>query len=554
MERAEDRVSESVASAIVGEFERHSLERAYCVPGESYLAVLDALYSSTIPVVTCRQEGGAAYMAMAEGRLTGKPGLVMVTRGPGAANAMIGIHCAYEEGVPLVALVGLPALSSRGTRAFQEFEFQQWYSTTTKEVLVIDEPAHARWAVDNAIRLANTGRPGPVAIGVPEDVLKWPVEPAGQRSLPHEGPGKYSDATFAELAQQLNAAVNSSQRPVMVVGDHRLSENSSRRLEEWCQRRSIPIVADLRSYGLIDNSSDVYVGALGVGKGWDIPAWITKSDLLIYMGCVRSDINSDHVSDAFNKRTMVVGSSEMVPFHSGRLDHLIEVPAENLCGALGFTYKPSSVPVERTEWLREGREAYLASQDVERAIEPDGRLEPYSLTAQLTGVIRDLLPMGTVVTYGAGTYTGVPQSLLPAKGHKTVAGTLNGSMGYGIPAAVAAKLARPASPVVSYAGDGDFLMNGQELATAVMQKAPVVVIIVDNSRYGTIQDHQEREFPGRVSGTLLENPNFEYYAKSFGCDYLVAEDVMSDPSLFSSALKSEVPTIIYVNELDDASR
>lgn len=552
MERAEERVSESVASAIVGEFERHSLERAYCVPGESYLAVLDALYSSTIPVVTCRQEGGAAYMAMAEGRLTGKPGLVMVTRGPGAANAMIGIHCAYEEGIPLVALVGLPALSSRGTRAFQEFEFQQWFSTTTKDVLVIDEPAHARWAVDNSIRLANSGRPGPVAIGVPEDVLKWAVEPAGERSLPNEGPGKCGLATFTDQAQQLSDTVNSSQRPVMVVGDHQLSEKSSLRLEEWCQQRSIPIVADFRSYGLVDNSADVYVGALGVGKGWAIPDWIAKSDLLVYMGCVRSDINSDHVSEAFDKPTIVVGSSEMVPFHSGRLDHLIEVPSENLCGAMGFTKQPSSVPTERAEWLREGREAYLASQDVERAIEPYGRLERYHLTARLTGVIRDLLPKGTVVTYGAGTYTGVPQSLIPAKGYKTVAGTLNGSMGYGIPAAVAAKLARPASPVISYAGDGDFLMNGQELATAVMQKAPIVVIVVDNSRYGTIQDHQQREFPGRVSGTLLKNPNFEYYAKSFGCDYLTAEDVVSDPSLFSSALNSEVPTIIYANESDDS--
>lgn len=542
-------MTESVASAIVGQFERYGLERAYCVPGESYLAVLDALYSSTIPVVTCRQEGGAAYMAMAEGRLTGKPGLVMVTRGPGAANAMIGIHCAYEEGVPLVALVGLPALSSRGTRAFQEFEFQQWFSTTTKEVVVVDEPAHARWAVDNAIRLANSGRPGPVAIGVPEDVLKWAVEPAPQRSLPYDGPGKYRAATFAEQAQQLDDAVNRSQRPLMVAGDHQVSEESARRLEEWCQQRSIPIVADLRSYDLVDNSADVYVGALGVGKAWAIPDWAAQSDLLIYMGCVRSDINSDHVSGAFNKPTIVVGSSEMTPFHSGRLDHLIEVPADQLCRALDFTNEPSSVPVERTEWLREGRAAYLGSQDVERAMEPGGRLERYSLSARLTGVIRDLLPEGTVVTYGAGTYTGVPQSLIPAKGHKTVAGTRNGSMGYGIPAAVAAKLARPDSAVISYAGDGDFLMNGQELATAVMQKAPLVVIIVDNSRYGTIQDHQEREFPGRVSGTLLENPNFEYYAKSFGCDYLTAEDVVADPALFTSALNSEVPTIIYANEV-----
>lgn len=542
-------MTESVASAIVGQFERHGLERAYCVPGESYLAVLDALYSSTIPVVTCRQEGGAAYMAMAEGRLTGKPGLVMVTRGPGAANAMIGIHCAYEEGVPLVALVGLPALSSRGTRAFQEFEFQQWFSTTTKEVVVIDEPAHARWAVDNAIRLANSGRPGPVAIGVPEDVLKWAVEPAPQRSLPYEGPGEYGAATFTEQAQQLDDAVDSSRRPLMVIGDHQLSEESARRLEEWCQLRSIPIAADLRSYGLVDNSADVYVGALGVGKAWAIPDWVAESDLLIYMGCVRSDINSDHVSEAFNKPTIVVGSSEVTPFHSGRLDHLIEVPADHLCRALDFTNEPSSAPAERTEWLREGRAAYLASQDVERAVGRGGRLERYSLSARLTGVIRDLLPEGTVVTYGAGTYTGVPQSLIPAKGHKTVAGTLNGSMGYGIPAAVAAKLARPHSAVISYAGDGDFLMNGQELATAVMQKAPLVVIIVDNSRYGTIQDHQEREFPGRVSGTLLDNPNFEYYAKSFGCDYLTAEDVVADPALFISALNSEVPTIIYANEV-----
>lgn len=544
-------MSYSVASAIVAEFERHSLKRAYCVPGESYLAVLDALYSSTISIVTCRQEGGAAYMAMAEGRLTGRPGLVMVTRGPGAANAMIGIHCAYEEGVPLIALIGLPALSSRGTRAFQEFELEQWFSTTAKQVVVIDEPDHARSAVDNAIRLANSGRPGPVVIGVPEDVLKCSVDPAPKEDFLDE-PTDECVSGAVGAACQLTAVVDRSQRPIMVIGDDHLSEEAARKVEEWCGERSIPIVADFRSYGLIDNSAKTYVGSLGVGKAWDIADWFVESDLVIYLGCVRSDINSDHVSEAYNKPTIVVGSAEMIPFHAGRMDALIEVRADDLIRGLQDSDAVVAVPEGRHEWMRRGRKAYNLSQEVSPTIKPGGRLECYSTTAQLVGAVRDLLPPGTVITYGAGTYTCVPQTLIPAKGHKTVLGTRNGSMGFGIPAAVAAKVTMPDAPVVSFAGDGDFLMNGQELATALMEKAPIVVIVVDNSRYGTIQDHQEREFPGRVSGTMLENPDFEHYAQAFGCDYLTAEDVLSNPVLFSSALGNNVPTIIYVKENNDS--
>lgn len=535
--------TETVAEAIVSELESAGIERGYCVPGESYLAILDALYASDISLITCRQEGGASYMAMAEGRLTNKTGLVLVTRGPGASNAMIGIHCAYEEGVPMVALVGLPPLSSRGSRAFQEFELSQWFSTTSKQVVVVDEPQHARWSVSNALRWATSGRPGPVIIGVPEDILKKAVPSV---SAPLEGvEGEISTVDVSGLARRIER----SRRPVVVVGDDRMSERASTALTTWCAARSVPILADFRCYALVDNSSEVYAGALGVGKTWNISAWIAEADLIVYLGCVRSDINSDHVSDAYDKPTIVVGEPEVLPFHSGRLDQLINADRNQVCHALEAQGPAQAAPdSERTEWLRSARKAYVASQDVEAAVAPGGRLQHYPNTGRLAGAIRDDLPPGTIVTFGAGNFTAIPQTLIPAAGHKAVIGTRNGSMGLGVPAAVAAKLARPDVPVIAFAGDGDVMMNGQEMATATMFNAPVVVVVVDNSRYGTIRDHQEREFPGRISGTNLDNPGFQSLAQSFGWNYLTAEEVLESPDLFHSALHDDVSTLVYVRE------
>src|SRR5699024_892810 len=304
-------------SALVAELKRHGIRRGYCVPGESYLAVLDALHESVIRLITCRQEGGASYMAMAEGRLTQIPGLLLVTRGPGASNAMIGIHCAYEEGVPLVAIVGLPAHASRGTRSFQEFGFEQWFNATAKHSVVLDEPRHARFAVNNAIRLASEGRPGPVVIGVPEDILGQPVPPVPDRGMPGSVTvGQGATAPEGAVAA-LNATVDSAKRPVLVVGDHTLSAEAARHLEKWATARAIPLVADFRSYALVDVSAEVYVGALGVGKSWNIPDWISEADRIVYLGCPRSETNSDHHSPVYDKATTLIGSSELLRFHGG---------------------------------------------------------------------------------------------------------------------------------------------------------------------------------------------------------------------------------------------
>lgn len=541
-------MTDTIATALVAELERHGITRGYGVPGESYLAVLDALYESPIEVITCRQEGGASYMAMAEGRLTNTPGLLLVTRGPGASNGMIGIHCAYEEGVPMVAVVGLPAHAARGVRSFQEFDFEQWFNATAKHVVVLDEPEQARYAVDNALRIASSGRPGPVIIGVPEDILLQEVPPAPERKTPTTvTPGEPAGAQGAISA--LETTVDTAERPVIVVGDDALSETGARRLEAWCRQRQIPTVADFRCYALVDTEAETYVGALGMGQPWPLTEWISEADHIIYLGCVRSEANSGHYAPAYDKPTTIIGSPELLPFHGGRVDELIDIRSDLLCRGLSETEAEAAVPQERSQWLARARQAYLPTRDVEAATAPGGRLEPYRTAGRMTGAIRDLLPEGTIVTFGAGTFTGVPQTLIPPKTHKGVLGNKNGSMGFGVPAGIAAKLARPEAPVLIYSGDGDFLMNGQELATAAMFGAAVVVVVVDNSRYGTIRNHQERDFPGRVSGTDLQNPDFRLYAEAFGGRYLDAEEVTENPALFTEALEdSSRFTLIHARE------
>ncbi|WP_236865330.1 thiamine pyrophosphate-dependent enzyme [Brevibacterium daeguense] len=553
-------MSSTVATTIVDLLERHGITRGYCVPGESYLAVLDALYSSDISTITCRQEGGAAYMAMAEGRLTGVPGLLLVTRGPGPANAMIGIHCAYEEGVAMVVLVGLPPLSSRGARAFQEFEFQQWFNATAKSVVVIDEPRHATAAVDTALATARAGRPGPVIIGLPEDVLIAEVPerswPAIERNFPAiEQTSSMLSAVMGEAAMAaarpevdaVERLVSEAKRPLIVVGDG-IDEEGSRRLTTFASAHQVPLVADFRTYGQVDNSSDCFVGALGVGKGWNVTEWAAEADLLVYLGCVRSDINSDHLSPAFDRPTVVVGPPELLPFHCGRLDLLVDISPDALCCALSGNPPAAARGTARSEWLRRGRAAYEQSTDAAAAAAPGERLAAYRTSALLAGAIRDVLPADTIITYGAGSFTGVPQTLLPATCHRGALGTRNGSMGFGVPAAVAAKLARPNAAVIAFSGDGDFLMNGQELATAKRCGAGIVVVVVDNGRLGTIRNHQEREFPGRVSGTDLVNPDFESYATAFGFRYHTAEEVIEDPQLFADVLRADVPTLVHAHE------
>jgi acetolactate synthase-1/2/3 large subunit len=473
---------------LVEQLEASGVERVYCVPGESYLEVLDALYDSTIRTVVCRQEGGAGFMAVAVGRLRGTPGVAMVTRGPGAANAAIAVHT-----------------------AFQEFDLSGWFGTTAKKVLALDVPDRAADVVAEAFHIAASGRPGPVVVGLPEDVLVAVTDADTREPLP-VGEGAVSPAQVDGLRRLLLAA----HRPLVVVGGDRWTAASAARFTEWCERWRLPVAADFRAHDIVDHASPAYVGWLGFGRDAALAARLDEADLLLFVGCGAGDVLSDgYQLGRHADRVVVADLDPDLRTHQLRADlHLVASPAALVEALAGCA--PPSEPAwpDRAEWA-EWASSARAEQQRFSTPEPAGSASGVDLGAAMA-VQRDRLPADAILTYGAGNHAVWPQRYLPHHGRPSVLAPRNGAMGFGLPAAVAASLNHPDRQVVTIAGDGCFLMNGQELATAAAVGARPLVLVVDNAMYGTIRTHQERAHPGRPSGTALSNPDFAAYARAFG--------------------------------------
>lgn len=528
----------SAGHLIVKQLEAEGVTRVYCVSGESYLDVLDGLYDSPILTVVCRQEGGAGMAAMAEGRLTRRAGVAMVTRGPGAANATIALHNAWQDGTPLVLFVGLVDSREREREAFQDFSLSGWYATTAKRVFTIDNPVEAARVVRNAFAIAESGKPGPVVVGLPEDLLKHRVA-GGPVPRPVACAVQPSDAELDALIARLATAA----QPTIVLGGEVWSAAAAAAVARLAERLAIPVTTDFRAADLIDNRSAAYAGMLGYGRDERASALIADSDLLLFVGTGRADVLSDGYTIGLDAETIVVSPDPELQGHYGRTDTSITVDPGAFILALEARLATAPVAPASGERLARMEAARTAFVDFSTPSADGSRYADLGLVLQ---AIRDQRQPDSIVTYGAGNYAIWPQRYLPSQQYPALVAPKNGAMGLGVPAAVGAALAQPGRQVLSFAGDGCFMMNGQEVATAVAEGARMTIFVIDNGIYGTIRVHQERDYPGRQSGTRLQNPDFAQYAVAFGATGFTLDGEQDIAEVIRAALAVEGVSIVHV--------
>ncbi|MCF4126443.1 thiamine pyrophosphate-binding protein [Methylobacterium sp. SyP6R] len=522
---------------LVDQLARHGVGDIFCVPGESYLAVLDALHDAQIRLTVCRQEGGAAMMAEAHGKLTGKPGICFVTRGPGATNASPGLHIAKQDSTPMILFVGQIERAAREREAFQELDYRAVFGTIAKWVTEIDSADRLPELIARAFHVATAGRPGPVVIALPEDML---VETATVADAPAFRPVETHPALSQMVALQNLLA--QAEKPFAILGGSRWSAEAVRRFTRFADLFSLPVACSFRRQGHFPADHRCYAGDLGLGVNPKLLARIKESDLLLVVGGRLSEIPSQGY-------TLLD-----IPGPRQRLVHIHPDPEE-----LGRVYSPAlainasptafaaaieTVQPPRTLPWAAGTEAlhadYLAWSDPTRITTP-GTLQMGGVMAHL----RETLPADAILCNGAGNFATWVHRFWPFRAHDGQLAPTSGSMGYGVPAAVGAKRLLPERTVVVVSGDGDFLMNGQEFATAVQYGLPIIVILVDNGMYGTIRMHQEREYPGRVSGTALKNPDFAAYATAFGGYGERVERTEDFPAALARARDSGLPAILH---------
>ncbi|MGV2984389.1 thiamine pyrophosphate-dependent enzyme [Microbacterium sp. AGC85] len=534
----------SAGHLIVKQLEREGVARVYAVPGESYLDVLDGLHDSTIDTVVTRHEGGAGFMALAEGRLTGTPGVAMVTRGPGAANAFIAVHTAWQDGTPLVLFVGLIPVADRGREAFQEFDLTGWFGSTAKHVVTLDDPTSAARVVAEAMRIARSGRPGPVVVGLPEDVIRLSAEGANTVAPAPVPPIRPSAAAITDLADRLRVV----ERPVIVVGGEGWTGEAGQGLAEWAHEHAVPLLSDFRAYDAVPHElaggSSSYAGSLGYGRSDHAADLFDDADLAIFIGTGRTDVLSDGYRIGHGAFTVLVVPTD--PFgHSGRIDQQIAADPAGFVAALPAL----SAALGDASFDRGRFDGAIA--DRRRFTTPESVTDSDDGYADLEGImatLREEMSEDTVVTFGAGNHAIWPARYLVHRSASSLVAPRNGAMGMGIPAAVAAALVTPGREVLSIAGDGCFLMNGQEIATAIAYGAAFIAVVVDNGVFATIREHQEAHYPGRPSGTHLTNPDFAALARSYGGHGETVTRTSQFRDAYQRARASALPAVIHVRQ------
>lgn len=481
-------------------------DRVFTVPGESFLAVLDALHDSPeVQTVICRQEGGAAFMACADGAMTGRPGVCFVTRGPGATNASIGVHVAMQDSQPMLLFIGDVDRGMKDREGFQEVDFGQMFGPLAKLVLRIDDPKRIPEYVARAWSVAQAGRPGPVVIALPEDMLLEEVSGLAPRPAVHRPAQPVCPDAMGVVMRMLADAA----APVAIVGGAGWHAKAREHFTEFAERIGLPVAGAFRRQDAMSNASKVWAGNLGYGPNPKLVQRIKEADLILAIGARLGEATTDSY-------TLIT------PDHPGQtLIHVHPDPNE-----LGRVYRADlAICADMAEFAESaalwdddivpfdaGEEAHLEWLDWSTA-----KPAPYPLDmAACVTAMRDALPGDSIICNGAGNFSGWWHRYWRYNGFPTQLAPTAGAMGYGVPAAVAAALRHPERTVVALAGDGDFLMNGQELATAVQYGCDLLVVLVDNGAYGTIRMHQEREFPERVSGTTLHNPDFAALARAYG--------------------------------------
>jgi acetolactate synthase I/II/III large subunit len=513
------------------------------VPGESYLPVLDGLHDlqDRLRFVICRQEGGASYMAEAYGKLTGEPGVLFVTRGPGATNGAIGVHTGLQDSTPMVVFIGQVPNEFAEREAFQEIDYRRMYGQMAKWVGQIDRVERIPEYVSRAFHTAVAGRPGPVVLALPEDTLfsEAAVADAPKHHTVRPAP---SPSDLAELKQLLEGA----KAPFVILGGGGWDLDTTRKLQKWIEASGLGAGTSFRCQDLFDNRSASYVGDVGIGINPKLAQRVKEADVLLVIGARLGEMTTS----AYTLVEAPLPRQTLVHVHAGaeELGRVYRPALAINSGSAHFVHALEKISFSKPEWRKDTeslRKSYL------EWTEP----RPMPGSVQYGEIIRwlsDKLPEDTIVAGGAGNFAGWLHRHFRYKGFRTQLGSTNGSMGYGYPAAVAAKLAEPKRTVFALCGDGDFLMTGQEIATAVQYGAAFVAVVVNNGLYGTIRMHQEREYPGRVYGTELRNPDFAAYARAFGGHGETVERTADFAPAYERAAASGKPAIIELKIDPDA--
>ncbi|MFC3108618.1 thiamine pyrophosphate-binding protein [Undibacterium arcticum] len=529
MHRA-DPSNRSGGQILVDALKIHGVELAFGVPGESYLDVLDALYDAPIRFIVNRQEGGAAFMAEAYGKLTGNPGICFVTRGPGATNASIGVHTAYQDSTPMILFIGQVGSDYTDREAFQEIDYRRMYGQMAKWVAQIDRADRIPEYIAHAFQVATSGRPGPVVLALPEDMLVARASVADtRRYIPVQA--SPSTAQIAQLRNMLAAA----QRPLVLLGGGGWNQAACDDVRRFAESNRLPVACAFRFQDLLDNHHPNYIGDVGIGISPKLAARVRNADLILAIGPRLGEMTTG----GYTLIEAPLPQQKLIHVHGGaeelgsvyQADLMINSGMPQIAALLA-----AMEPVDAKAWRHSCAEA-RAELDAYQAPPPvfqDGQ-SPLDLW-QVVQDVMQAIPTDSIVTNGAGNYASWAHRFYRYGGFRTQLAPTSGAMGYGVPAGIAAKIAAPDRTVVIFAGDGEYLMNGQELATAVQYRAGVVILVFNNQMFGTIRMHQERHYPGRVSGTQLHNPDFAAVARAFGAH----GEVVNATAEFAPALQRAV--------------
>lgn len=528
------------AQHLIDALAANGVERIFGVPGESYLAALDALVEVDIPFIQCRHEAGAANMAEAHGKLTGRPGVCFVTRGPGATQAAVGVHTAQQDSTPMLLFVGQVRREDEGREAFQELDYAHAFAGLAKAAFEIRDPARVPEQIMRAYALAMNGRPGPVVVGLPEDMLTEVAEAPAARPL-QAARSELSGKTAAEIADALDAA----ERPILMVGGPGWDGASRADIAAFAEAVSCPVVTSFRAKHLIDNDHSHYAGEAGIGANPALVAALRESDLILAIGPRLGEMTTQsydlfETPDGIAERLIHIhpGGEELGRVYRPRL--AVTATAGAAMSAIAAEASPARA-ASRKAWVAERRAAYEAWIS---PVEVSGAVNPSQIWSEVAGRYGDT----AIMTNGAGNFAAWLHRFHQHRCYPSQLAPTSGAMGYGLPAAIAAKLHHPERPVICAAGDGDFLMSLPELATAVQHQANIVVAVFDNGSYGTIRMHQERAYPGRVSGTQLANPDFKVMAESFGAAGFFVDRTEDFMPALDAALQVGRPAVIHVKQ------
>ena len=514
----------------------HGVDTAFCVPGESYLDVLNAFYDvrERMRMIVCRQEGGAAFMAEAYGKLTGRPGICFVTRGPGATNASIGVHTAYQDSTPMILFIGQVGSDVVEREAFQEMDYRRMFGQMAKWVAQIDRADRIPEYISHAFHIAISGRPGPVVLSLPEDMLvsQAVATDAQPYARVKAHPGMADMDRMREMLAQ-------AERPLVILGGGDWSAGACDDIRAFIEANNLSASCSFRRQDLLDNRHPNYCGDVGIGISPALAERVRSADLILTIGARLGEMTSG----GYTLFSIPRPTQRMVHVHpsSDELGRVYQAELMINAGMREFAGMAARLaPVDSSrwrDWTHRGREDYL--KNLKHGPMP-GALD----LGEVMAFLRKRLPDNAIITNGAGNYSGWVQRFYQYTGFRTQLAPTNGAMGYGVPSGIAAKVVHPDRVVVSFSGDGCFTMNGQELATAMQYDLPVLFVVVNNSMYGTIRMHQEREYPARVYATALKNPDFAALAKAYGLHGEVVNKTAEFEPAFERAIASNKPALL----------